>query len=94
MSWSVLFIAAQVVTWRGLAAGGSETARGSGGLGRCAELPPDHWVSPWVAAHLLEVQLPLSDVGQQLLYRVTGRAHEIARGRGSGPVEPVLMATL
>lgn len=52
------------------------------------------WVSPWVAAHLLEVQLPLGDVGQQLLYRVTGRAHEIARGRGSGPVEPVLMAML
>ena len=51
-------------------------------------------MSPWVAAHLLEVQLPLGEMGQQLLYRVTGRAHVVARGRGSGPVEPVLMATL
>lgn len=45
-------------------------------------------------AHLLEVQLSLSEMGQQLLYRVTVRAHEITGGRGFGPVEAVLMATL
>ena len=35
------------------------------------------WVSPSVMAHLLEVQLPLGEVEQQLLYRVTVRAQHV-----------------
>ena len=41
LSWSVLFMAALVLTWRGLTPGGGETAQGSGGRhGRGAKLHP------------------------------------------------------
>lgn len=61
------------------------------GMRGVQSLALDHrLVCPWVMAHLWEVQLPLCEMGQQLLYRVAVRVHEITRGRGFCHVEDVV----